>query len=82
VSQEKGFTRRAQKVSFQRLPWRKSDRVQHEVNSVGVVPNMLEKLCDLRIAGYITTVQGYVRPKSRDQIFDVLFQALALIIEN
>ena len=45
-----GFACRADKIAFQRFPRRIRQGVQHQIDAIGLAPNVLEKCFDLVVA--------------------------------
>src|SRR6266566_2722697 len=78
----KGFACCAHKIAFERFLRRERKRVKHQIKPVSLTAHTLKKCFDLLIARYVAWKQRRLFAEFADELFDVLFQSLALIIKN
>src|SRR5882724_12213262 len=78
----KGFACCAHKIAFERFLGRERKRVKHQIKPVSLAAHTVKKCFDLLIARYVAWKQRRLFAKFADELFDVLFQSLALIIKN
>src|SRR5436190_196296 len=70
------------KISFQRFPWRKRERMKHQIHAIGLYPHAFEKCLDLIVVGNVAGKQRSFFSKLADQFLNVFLQSFALIIKN
>ena len=78
----KGFARRVDELSFQRLSRCKRDRVQEQVQFSKPLPHFRKNPLDLLVARHITRQQERVSAEIAGQFLHVLLEPLALVGEG
>src|SRR5947207_5887235 len=76
------FARCAEKIAFQCFLRREGKRMKHKVDMFGFGAHLFEESLDLVIARHITWKKRRFFSKLADELFQVFFQSLALIIKN
>ena len=57
TSRAKRFACCADKISFQRFPWRKCERMKHQIHAIGLYSHVFEECFDLIVVGNVAGKQ-------------------------